>query len=290
MKAIASYTNGFNAALRSIRMILLIYAGYLVIALLLAIPFFGMFRAASGNSELPGSLLQGFDATAIRELLVNGGGLFRFYLNAVLPWMVAFLLFQVFLGGGIFYWVSNPRGKFSISEFNRHSIRYFWRFLKLTVYMLVVHVVISLVLYVPYVLVTGARTGLTDEQVVRPLLFLAGFHLLLLIFLFLLADVAKSRIFLLDTPKVLKTLFRCFKIAVKHFLSFFLLGFLLVLAPAAVYILFYLFRSPAIAGSFGSILLIFVMQQVMIAIQVTLKVWRQASAYRYHLDITTTSP
>lgn len=289
MKAINSYMSGFSASLRSIRMILLIYLGYLVMALLLAIPFFGMFRTAAGNSELPGSLLRGFDATAIRELLVNGGGLFRFYLNAFLPWIVAFLLFQVYLGGGIFSWVSNPRGKFSMTEFHRHSRNFFWRFLKLTAYLLVIHLVYALILYVPYVLVTGARTGLTDEQVVRPLLFLAAFHLVLLIFLFLLADVAKSRIFLMDTPRVLRTLFRCLKIAGKHFLSFFLLGFLLLLAPAAVYLLFYLFRSPATAGTFGMILLIFVIQQVMIATQVALRVWRLAAAYRYHLDITTTS-
>ncbi|TSA34144.1 MAG: hypothetical protein D4R64_12640, partial [Porphyromonadaceae bacterium] len=143
MKAISSFIYGFSATIKSFRMIVLIYLCYLVITLLLAIPFYGLFRSIAGNSQLPDSLMNGFDATAIRELLNNGGKAFGFYLKAFMPWIFIFLLFQVYLNGGIFSRVSNPRGKFTISLFHQHGRKYFWRYLKLVFYFLIIHLIIG---------------------------------------------------------------------------------------------------------------------------------------------------
>ncbi len=284
MKSVTSYLYGFSAAMKSLRMILLIYLAYLVIALLLAVPFYGLFRSVAGNSQLPDSLMKGFDATAIRELLASGGKSFGFYLQAFLPWILAFLLLQVYLNGGIFSWVSNPRGRFNISLFHLHGRKYFWRFLKLMIYFLIIHLIIILILYIPYILWSSPDKALTDEQIMQPLFFIVGAHLVLLVFLFLLADVVKSSLFEQDSPRVLKTIFRCLKSAFKRFFSFYFLGLLLLILPLILFAGFYLLRSSLSGESTGAILVIFLFQQLMVFIRVFLRVWRLGAAYSYHLS------
>jgi hypothetical protein len=286
MKAISSLKTGFNSALKSLRMVLFIYLSYLAIALLLAIPFYSLFRSAAGNSQLPDSLLNGFDATAIREILMSGGKYFAFYLKAFFPWIIAFLLFQVYLNGGIFSWIANPRGKFPVVLFHQHSSKYFWRFLKLSFYFLIINLIISLILYVPYALITGSKEGLTDAQTMRPFIIVISIHMLLLVFLFLLSDLVKSKIFLQDSRVVLKNMWRCFKLAIRHFFSFYFLGLLCLLLLVAIFAGFYLFRSSVPTDTSGMILLVFLVQQVMIFLQIFLRVWRLGSVIQYQSEIS----
>lgn len=286
MKAFSSFLYGASTAAKSLRMILVVYLCYLGITLLLAIPFYGLFRSAAGNSLLPDSLLRGFDATALRELLASGGKAFAFYLKAFMPWIFLFFLLQVYLSGGIFSWVSNPRGRFTLQLFNNHGRRFFWRFLKLSLYFLVIQLITGLVLYLPYILFTAGATGLTDAEVMRPLIVIMAGHLVILVFIFLLSDLVKSRIFQQDSPKVLKTISKCLKLAFKRFFSFYFLGLLLLLAPVFLLAGFYLFRSSIGVGTSGMIFLVFVIQQVVIFIRVFLRVWRLAAVYNYQLKIT----
>jgi len=285
MKAIPSFLYGFKASVKSVRMILLIYLSYLVIALLLAIPFFGLFRSAAGNSQLPGSLMNGFDATAIRELLASGGKMFAFYLKAFVPWIFIFLLFQIYLNGGILSWVSNPRGKFSINRFHTNGRKFFWRFLKLTVYFIIIHLIICLIIYLPYSLITGSGSGLTDRQVMNPLFIYAGVHAVVLVFVFMWSDMAKSGLYREDSSKVLKTIFRSLKIAFRRFFSFYFLGLLLLIIPTLAFIGFYLIRSGLVVNTTGMILIVFVLQQVLVLIRVIFRTWRLAAVYRYQLKV-----
>lgn len=289
MKAISSYRHGFSAAMKSLRMIALIYISYLLIALILAIPFYSLFRSIAGNSQLPDSLMDGFDATVIRELLASGGKALAFYLKAFMPWMLAFLLLQVYLTGGIFSWVSNPRGPFRISEFNRHARTFFWRYLKLTAYFLVIHLIISLIIYLPYILTVGSQTDLTDEQVVRPLLFVMSGHFILLVFLFLLGDLVKSMLFEQDSRKVFKTIFRCMKTAFRNFFAFYSLALLLLIIPIALFTGYYLVRSSFLVDTTLLILVAFLLQQALIFLRIFLRIWRLSAAYQFYLNISTGS-
>jgi len=283
MKSIEAYSSGFKTATRSVPMIIVIYLTYLGIGLLLAIPFFSIFRSAAGNSLLPEALLGGFDATVIRELLASGGKGFAFYIKGLAPWIVAFFFLQVYLTGGIYYWIGNPRGKFRLAEFNRYCRKLFWRFLKLAAGFLVIHVIIAMILYLPYILITGSGSELTDKQLVNPLLLIGGVHLLILVFIFMLSDCVKSELFAQDTTKVLKMTGRCLKLTFRNFFSVYFLGVLLVIVPLLVIAGYYLVRSSVSAGSGGMILLVFLVQQLFILIRVFLRVWRLTSVYRFYI-------
>jgi len=285
MKALTSFSYGASAASKSLRMTLYIYFAYLAIALLLAIPFFSLFKSAAGNSQLPDSLMNGFDATAIRELLASGGKYFGFYLKSLLPWIIAFFLFQIYLNGGIFWWVANPRGKFSIAQFQQFSRKYFWRYLKTSFYFLIINLIVALILYVPFFIGILGSKGLTDQQIMRPLLVLAVFHALLLVYIKILADVVKSAVFEQDTRKVWKSITRSLKTSWKRFWSFYLLGWLLLVLPLIVYLGFFLLRSTMTVSTTGMILFVFLMQQITVFLMLFLRVWRLAAVYRYYLKI-----
>jgi hypothetical protein len=135
-------------------------------------------------------------------------------------------------------------------------------------------------------LTTGSSTGLTDEQVVKPLLVLFGLHGFLLIFIFLWSDLVKARIFEQDSKKVFKSIFRCLGMALRHFFSFYFLGLLLLAMPLILFVGFYLLRVSMRVDTMGVVLLLFLVQQVLIFLRVFLRVWRLSAAFRYYLKIS----
>jgi hypothetical protein len=120
----------------------------------------------------------------------------------------------------------------------------------------------------------------------RPFIIVISIHMLLLVFLFLLSDLVKSKIFLQDSRVVLKNMWRCFKLAIRHFFSFYFLGLLCLLLLVAIFAGFYLFRSSVPTDTSGMILLVFLVQQVMIFLQIFLRVWRLGSVIQYQSEIS----
>ncbi|HBB92266.1 MAG TPA: hypothetical protein DC042_11260 [Bacteroidales bacterium] len=284
MKTISAYIHGAKTAWRSLRLTLFIYLSYLGIALLIAIPFFGLFRSATGNSELADGLMKGFDATIIREILVSKGQMFRVFIQGLFPWLIGFALLQVYLTGGIYSKIASPGGRSNVSGFHKSSIRFFWRFLKLTVYFLIIHILLGLILYLPYLIITGVHTNLTDKQVVVPFLILLTSHLVILNFIFTWSDLVKSAIYEQDSRKVFKGIFRCLKMALRNFFRLYLLGILLALAPAAAAAAYYLLRSGVTVDTTGHIMLFLLIQQMFIMLRVFFRIWRLSAVYRFYLS------
>jgi hypothetical protein len=285
MKAISSYIHGLKTAVKSYRLALLIYLLYLLVALLVAIPFYGLFRSAAGDSMLTDGLMKGFDATILREMLSSQGDAFRFYLQALCPWIAAFALLQVYLTGGYFAWISNPRGRLSLAAFNRQAIRFFWRYLKLMFYFLVINLIVCLILYLPYILIIGQNSDLTDKQILNPLIWVAAIHLVLLLFIMLWSDLVKSYLYEQDSRKVFRGIFRAFRMAVRKFFSFWFLGILLLLAPVLLFGGYYLIRQAFLVDTLGLIVLVFILQQVFVLLRVFIRIWRLSSVYRFYLSI-----
>ena len=285
MKSISAYISGFKTAFGSFRLILFLFLVTLAAALLLALPFYGLFARMAGNSLLPQLLMKGPDATVIRELLAGGGKLFGFYLQAFWPWMVTFLLLQVFLNGGIYSWISNPRGKFTLSRFFAHGRKYFWRFLKLVVYFIVIQMVIALVIWLPYIIATAAREGLTDDRIVKPLIAVAAIHAAVLVFLLMASDLAKSAIYETDTNKVLKSVWISIKTGFARFRSCYPLGIFMAVTVLAAVGAYYIVRVSADVSTTGMIFLFFLIQQVFILFRALIRVWRLSAFYHHYLRI-----
>ena len=77
MNIIQAYINGIKSASQSKRIATLIYIITLILGLIVAIPFFQVFKAGTGNSLLINSLLKDFDFTAFTEAMRHGGSVFK---------------------------------------------------------------------------------------------------------------------------------------------------------------------------------------------------------------------
>jgi hypothetical protein len=260
-------------------MILLIYAVYLVAGLLLAIPFLALARVAGGNSLLPAELMKGFDATALRELLASGGQVFQFYLKSLIPWMMAFFLLQVYLTGGMIGWISNPRGRFRVRTFLKDSNRLFFGFFKLSIWVLIWQAVIAFIIWLAWVLLAGSRDLVSDRTLVHSFAIAALVHLLCILFILMLADLARSGLYLLDSRKPLKALWQSVKLLVRRFSATYPLTLLLMLAPGLLIILFYWFRSGITAGNAWVLLGVVLIQQLFILARIFFRTWRLASTF-----------
>ncbi|MFO7617875.1 MAG: hypothetical protein R6V75_11550 [Bacteroidales bacterium] len=279
MKALNFFTNGYCRTAGSIRMVFFVYTAYLLAGLLLAIPFLALARTAAGNSLLPEELMKGFDATALRELLASGGHSFLYFVKGLVPLMIAFLLLQVYLAGGMIGWVSNPRGRFRVRIFILDSNRYFFRFLKLTIWVLAWQAVIALVIWLAWLILTGSRDLVTDRTLVHSFAIAALVHLLCLLFILMAADLARSSLYLQDSRKSLKALWQSIRLLIRRFSATYPLTLLLILAPGLLVILFYWFRSNITAGNAWILLGVVLIQQLFVLARVFLRTWRLASSF-----------
>lgn len=280
MKIFKSYSSGWAAALNSKRMTSLIYLIYLVLALLLVIPFYKLFSSAAGNSMMPGQLIKGFDATALVELLRDSGQMFSFYLKAFWPWLIVFLILGTFFQGGVISWISNTRGRFSSGTFFRNCVYYFWPFIKTAFYSIIIQAVLALIVYLPVVLLVG-RDNLTDKYIVTTVIAGIAIHLVLLIWGTMIAEYTRLILFRTSGRKVLKALWKAFKICVGKIAALFAMYLLWLIIPLALFIGFYLLRTKLVIDTGMTIFLLFLVQQVFIWLRFLLKIQKTSIFYSY---------
>lgn len=282
MKFLNAYIEGASTAIRSKKVASWIYIIYLLVAMALTIPFMGLVKAIICNSMLPEKLMEGFNATVLYEMMVSGGQSLLFYVKAWWPILIIFILIQVYINGGLLYWVANPRGKFRIKLFHQSAIEMFGRFTKVTVYMMVLHLIVALLVYLPAILILGGRELTSDKLTVLVIFYSCIIHSILLIILNLMGDVTKVAIYHGSRKKVLRHLWKSVKWVISRFSSAFVLAILLLIIPLGLILLFYFLRKDLVVDTTGLILLVFIVQQVVIWLKCLLRIWRFRSIYRYY--------
>lgn len=280
MKIIQSYKGGWAVSLNSKRMASLIYLVNLILALLLVIPFYGLFNSVAGASLLPENLIQNFDATAFGDFLRDGGKAFAFYLKGLIPWLILFLVLGVFYQGGIISWVSNHKEKFSTRAFVSQGVKYLWPFAKTCFYTLIIQALFALVVYLPVALILG-QENLTDQYIGRTLLVAIPIHFVLLIFGTMIAEYTRFFIFSSGTTKVLKSLWKAVKFCFRKFFRLFGIYILWVLVPLALLIAFYFIRINWSVNTGLMVFLLFIVQQLFIWLRVMLRIQKTGMYFSY---------
>ncbi len=280
MKIIKAYSTGWTVSLNSKRMTSLVYISYLVLALLLVIPFYKLFVSVSGSSLLPDELISDFSATAFGEFLREGGLAFGFFLKALLPWLFLFLILGTFFQGGIISWISNDRGRFSSKTFIGDCLTYFWPFLKTSFYALIIQVIFAILVYLPVSILIGGD-NLTDEYIGKTLIIGIAIHLLLLIWATMIAEYTRLFIYRSGKRKVLKSLWKAIKFSLRKIVKLFGMYFLWVVLPVALFIILYLIRMRWAIDTGLMVLLLFLVQQVFIWFRFLLKIQKTSIFYRY---------
>jgi len=285
MNILKAYTSGLKSAGRTWKMTTFIYIITLVLGIIIALPFLGELKRQAGNSMSINNLLAGYDHTVFMEFftktVVNLGQFIRQGL-----WVaILFIIVSIFLSGGILHIFSDKTYPFTLERFFSGSIKYFLRFLKLSAYMVIFYLVVTMIIFLTILLITAGSVSSTGSEKSAFFIVFIGlcFWLVVMIYFLIIADYTRFAIVRNDTRKVFRTIFQSVKFVSVKFPFTYGLYLMLLVAPVLLFYLYSLLSNVIGMTSGITILIMFIIQQMFIWSRVFTRVWTFASQFDYYL-------
>lgn len=280
-----AYIGGFQKAAKSPRMLFILYATNILMALLLALPFMGFMKNSLGNSKLLENVLQGFDFTVFSNLMFYHADGIAVILGNIKWLLLAFFTLSIFLTGGIIRTLNKE--KFTTSQFFAGAAYNFFRFLGLSLIIIFVQIIFALLVYVPMVMILdsiGQGAEYTELSYYYVVIGAFVLHLLIFLFISMIGDYAKFYLVLNDSFNIFKGFWKGVRYVFKNFLkTYFLYLFLLFIPAVIMYIYLYLEKDIKMATGVG-ILIVFAMQQAFVFLRNFLRVWILSSEFKMYAE------
>jgi hypothetical protein len=250
--------------------------------LIVAIPFFATAKEQVGSSTAISNLLKDFDFTIYSDIMKHYGKALEPFIGQLKWFGIFFLLFSTFLSGGILNVFLKNEGKFTAERFFTGGGIYFWRFFRLTLYIIIIHIILIFIIYFPlYKILDGLmETTQNEASIFYGVLIGVIIHILFFFLVTTIMDYAKIMIVKEERRKVFKTVWHSIKFVFKNFFRTYFLYLLLVIVPIAL-IIIYWFLDGAIGMVSGfTIFIMFLIQQIYIWLRVWIKIWTLGSEVR----------
>ena len=266
--------------LQSGRLLWLIYGITLILALLVALPFYNTVKVEDQNSLAFLNLLNGFDYTVFSDFMHRSG-------NAISPlvsvgrWLGALYLFlSIFFAGGILLRFSQPNPPFNVGMFWQGCSHYVGRFLRLFgVTLIFVIVGAGLWLVVGSLVAVSLNHSLSERgQFWIGLVFFILFALTAA-FLLCVGDYAKVIMFQEDEQNAFRAYGQAGRFVRQHIARTFGLYCLLILIGTGLLGVYFLIDDMILMSNWLTIFVMFLVQQVLIFARVGLKVWSLGITY-----------
>lgn len=286
MNTIKAYTTGFKLSLRSPRMILLLYALNFILAILLAIPFFEAFQSSAANSLITNLLSDKMNFTAIIELITNADFSIGTLLAQIKWFVLVYWLLSVFLTGGIIS-IFNKE-KFSVSQFFTGASKYFFRFLAISVIMLIVHILLLLIAYIPAILIIDSffKTASSELTFYYIFIFATALYFIWFFIVLMINDYAKVYLLLNDTKNIFKAIWKSTKYVFRHLYKTYSLYLLSLVIPMFTFYIYYKLLNDVGMTMVSGIIIMFFIQQFVVLLRVWFRIWLLASQFEmYSADI-----
>jgi hypothetical protein len=275
MKILNSYTTGFKSAFNTKKLVTTIYVITFLMALMLAIPFGNTIQKEAGNSMAFSALLKGFDYTVYQDFMNHSGDAIRPFISTAVWLGIFYLLFTIFFEGGILTVLKRKEDKFTLRFFWEASAKYFSRFFRLALYMLITQAIIAVIIFIILAQILSSVYNSAPNEISIFYTFVAGVVIYLLIFIFLLIVTDYAKVMLVENEEYrpFRTILRSFAFSFKHFLSTYFLYLLLLVVPILLYLIYFKLESAIGMTSGFNILVIFILQQLLIWSRVFTKIW-----------------
>lgn len=284
MKIINAYISGLNTTIKSYKMITLVYTVILFLGLVVAIPFFFGLKSASGLAISPGNLLKGFDYTAFSELMKFHGEEIKSSITQASWIVILFMILSIFLTGGILRTIRQGHKKFGLYNFFAGCGKFFYRFMRLSLYTLMLHIIVALIIYIPFYLVvsTGWDHTFTEKTIFYVFLGFGGIHLLLGLYLVIITDYARFIMVTNDSKRAFRSLWQSARFVSGKLLGTYFLFILLLIVPVLLYYLYFFITGRFEYTTGLMILSLFVIQQLVIWLRTAFRVWTFSSQFDYY--------
>lgn len=283
MKIFTSYFSGLKSASRSKKMATFIFVITFLLAMIVAIPFQTTLKNEAGNSMAINSLLKHFDYTTYSDFMrISGKAVKPFITSGV--WMGMFyLLFTVFFAGGVLNILTGEENKFSIKNFLDCCGKFFFRYLRLAIYIVIIEFIIALIVLIPLSMILAWAYQSVQSEASLFYIFVIGVVIFALLFILVLmiGDYAKILLFKDDSKKAFKSVWISTKFVFNHFFGTYSLYLLLLIAPVLFFVIyFFLDNSIGMVSGF-TIFIMFLIQQILIWLRTFVKIWFLGSELSY---------
>ncbi|HKI78508.1 MAG TPA: hypothetical protein VKA26_08210 [Ignavibacteriaceae bacterium] len=289
MKLITAYKNGFISAFKTKKLATTIYAITFLLALAIAIPFKGTIMKEAGSSMAFEKLLKGYDYTVYTDFMHNSYAAIQPYISIAIWMGIFYLIFTIFFSGGILTILKNGEEKYSLRSFWEGSARYFSRFFRLALYMLIFQIFIAVIYYIALFAILGSAYHSVKSEASLFYMGLIGIiiHLFIFILLLIVTDYAKVMMVEHEEYRPFRTILRAFGFSFRHFLSAYLLYILLLVVPLILFIIYFKLEDIIGMSSGLTILIVFILQQLFIWSRIYIKIWILGSELNLYRNFDT---
>ncbi len=273
MNIFIAYKEGFKNTGKHLPMVFLIYIINLILALSIAIPFFSLLKDGFGHSMAHEKLMQGFNYTVISDFIKHPGKILTALNPALKTAILLFFIVSIFLTGGI---LNNLRSnRYLASDFFTGAAYYFYRFLRLSIYMIILQLIFAVAVYLPMgLIIGGVMDSLTTEKAIIFIVEIAIIiHLFFMGLLIMISDYTKFRIVLSDTNRVLAALWKSTRFVFNHFLRTYGLFLLLFISVAAWIGLYFGIKSIVGFTTTAGLIIMFFVQQIFMLGRSWFRIW-----------------
>jgi len=276
---------GWRHAWTQWRMAIVLYGVNLLAALMPALAFRSAISPL-GSFPVAQELLAGFHFTTFADTLrIYGKEVLG--IMPVLPWlMLAYLLFNTFLAGGIISSFCSMEMEFSGKAFFSAAAEYFLRFLRLLLLWVIVVIIAGGIALVGIGMAWYAVLEAAHSETTAAIAALCAAVVLLVIILLLAAIADYARIYIVanDEHRVLRALLASTKFVAKNFAGVFAILFI-PLVFFAIALAIYLIKEDWIGMStVWTVLIVLVVQQVFTAFRMWLHIFVYASETALFMD------
>ena len=275
MNILQAFSSGFRRAMSEWKIIFLLYAANLLVAIPLAMALRATLASGFGQSMDSSSLMQGLNFSVLYDFLNQHRDGLGTILQEITWTMLAFMLINTLLAGGILTVVRDRRDKFSASAFFGGCGTYFMRFLRLFFIFGLLLLVILMVLNGLYSTILKAITDTADSELTEFWARLVYLILLMIpaMIIIMIADYAKIMVVTHDEHSMLKTAWRSTKLVFRYFFRTFGLELLMFLVPVVLMVVYgWLDLTIGMTSGF-TILVMFIVQQLFIVSKAWTKVF-----------------
>lgn len=283
MKIFTSYFSGLKSASRLKKMTTLIYGVTFLLALIIAIPFHSTLTSEAGNTMALRSMLKHFDYTTYSDFMRVSGKAIRPFITTAIWMGMFYLLFTVFFSGGVLNILNSEVQKFSIKNFLDGCGKFFFRFLRLAIYMIIILLLVTAIVFMPIgmIIASAYKTVQSEASLFYIILIGAIVYAFFFLLILMIGDYAKIILFKNDSKKSLKSAWTSTKFVFKHFFGAYSLYILLLIAPVLFFVVYFLLNNSIGMVSGFTIFIMFLIQQIFIWLRTWTKIWFLGSEIKY---------
>jgi len=251
------------------------YGLNVLLALVVAKPLQSLLESKLGNSLIIKDMVKGFDYTIINDFMVNYGEGFTPIINQSIWLVLVFMLMQILLVGGLSSQLVNARNDKNLVEFWKGMGAYFWRFLRLTIYFLLINgAVLGLFFLLYYVIIQGGDGQKLESE---GIIFIAAkimipIYLLVAAIFLMWQDYAKLQVVEEDSKMINGSILNAYRFIKTNFRATYGLYLLNWLGAVLIFGIYWLITNKMEINSANTIWIAFALSQIYVLVRIILKV------------------